>query len=68
MLNPNQFGFRKSYSIESALLRQKELILRGIEQKLFTLGIFVDFSKAFVHIRHQTLLKTLQPTVSEQYF
>lgn len=60
ILIPNQFGFRKGYSTESALLKQKELILQGIEQKLFTLGIFVDFSKAFDRINHRTLLKKLE--------
>lgn len=59
VLTTKQFGFRQHSSTELALLRQKELILTNIENKLITLGIFVDFSKAFDRMNHRTLLLKL---------
>lgn len=59
MLSPRQHGFRKGYSTESALLMQKEIVLKNIELDNPTLGVFVDYSKAFDSISHETLLKKL---------
>lgn len=59
LFTDSQFGFRQGLSTESALLKQKELILQNIENKLLTLGIFVDFSKAFDCINHDILLDKL---------
>lgn len=47
-------------STELALLTQKEVILQGFEEKKLTLGIFVDFSKAFDRINHRTLFSKLE--------
>lgn len=52
----SQFGFRKGFSAESALLYQKEILSQNIENKLLTLGVFVDFSKAFDSLHHDILL------------
>lgn len=60
IITNSQFGFRKHLSTESALLTQKEIILQAIENKLVTLGVFVDFSKAFDRINHVILLKKLE--------
>lgn len=38
------------------MLRQRELILTDIENKMITLGIFAEFSKVFDKIKHRTLL------------
>lgn len=54
-----QYGFRASRSTESALLAQKEAILENIENKLMTLGIYIDFSKAFDSFNHELLLAKL---------
>lgn len=60
VITKSQYGFRSGFSTESALLFQKELILKNIEAKKFTLGIFLDMSKAFDRIIHETLLGKLQ--------
>lgn len=52
LISQSQFGFRKGFSTESALLVQKEIILKNIENKLSTLGIFLVFSKAFDCLDH----------------
>lgn len=59
VITPSQYGFRPGLSTQSALLYQKELILNNIEAKRITLGIYVDFSKAFDTINHVTLLQKL---------
>lgn len=60
IISDAQFGFRKGRSTESALLRLKEIILDHIENKFFTLGLFIDFTKAFDSIDHSTLLHKLE--------
>lgn len=55
LLTDCQFGFRKHRSTEHALLVQNDFILNNLERKLLTLGIFVDFTKAFDHINHEIL-------------
>ena len=52
-----QFGFRKCYSTESALLFASELLYKFYEKKEIALGVYVDFSKAFDCLDHQILLK-----------
>lgn len=59
IINASQYGFRPGLSTETALLNQKEFILGNIEEKKLTLGIFVDFTKAFDRINHDTLLLKL---------
>lgn len=59
IMTPFQFGFTKQRSTETALLTQKEIILDAFEKETYTLGIFVDFSKAFDRINHITLIKKL---------
>lgn len=60
IITTSQFGFRKGRSAELALLTQKELILDAIESKLLTLGVFIDFSKAFDRINHDILIRKLE--------
>lgn len=60
ILSPHQFGFRRGMSTELALLTQKELILNSFEKKLLTLGVFIDYSKAFDRINHEVLYAKLR--------
>lgn len=55
-----QYGFRKKRSTESALLAQKEIILDNIENRLLTLALYLDFSKAFDRVSHELLLNKLK--------
>lgn len=56
----SQFGFRQKRSTETALLTIKEELIANIEKRLYTLGIFVDFSKAFDLVIHDLLLHKLR--------
>lgn len=59
LITKHQYAFRKNMSTQLALLEQKELILNNFEERLLTLGVFVDFSKAFDSINHDLLLSKL---------
>lgn len=54
-----QLGFRKGRSTELALLPQKDIILQSFEDNKLTIGIFVDFSKAFDSLNYHSLLLKL---------
>lgn len=58
-LHSFQHGFRKNCSTETALLKQKEIILQNFSQHKLTLAIYIDFSKAFDSLNRQTLLDKL---------
>lgn len=60
LLCSSQYGFLKGKSTETALLAQKEIILKAFENKNTCVGVFIDFSKAFDRINHQTLLEKLE--------
>ena len=58
---PNtQFGFRKKLSTSHAISLLVNTITKSMNQKKKTLGIFLDFSKAFDLIDHKILLEKLQ--------
>jgi hypothetical protein len=59
ILNNSQFGFRKKHSTTTALIVLVDKILNGFNNGEVTLGIYLDFSKAFDTINHSILLKKL---------
>ena len=54
-----QFGFRKGYSTEYAILETVEKLKSAVDDHKITSGIFLDFSKAFDTINRHILLEKL---------
>ena len=59
LLYENQFGFQQSNSTEHALLQLVKEVKQSFENGEYTLGVFVDLSKAFDTVDHEILLKKL---------
>jgi hypothetical protein len=59
LLSTNQYGFRKGRSTEHAIIELVDKITRAIDQGKYTIGIFLDLSKAFDTINHKILIKKL---------
>ena len=60
LLYGKQFGFQKGHSPEHAILQFVEKLNQPFKKNEFTLGVFVDLSKAFDAVDHQILLKELK--------
>ena len=54
-----QFGFRKNHSTEMALIEIIDNIRQSIDDNNFTLGLYIDLTKAFDLVNHQILLNKL---------
>lgn len=52
ILSDSQLGFRKGRSTETTLLTIEEIIVQNIDNRLYTLGLFIDFSKVFDSFSH----------------
>ena len=55
-----QFGFQSGYSTNNAIIRFADKNFDSFEQEQFTLGIFINFSKAFDTVDHSILLKKMK--------
>ena len=60
ILSKHQYGFRKNRSTELAIIELVEKITKGIDGGKYTMGIFLDLSKAFDTINHGILIKKLE--------
>ena len=54
-----QFGFRKGHSTTQALIELTDNIKRGLDNKQYTCGIFIDLCKAFDTVDHNILLNKM---------
>ena len=59
ILYDKQFGFQSEHSTEHAILQFTNQILQSFSQDKFTIGVFIDLSKAFDTVDHHILLKKL---------
>jgi hypothetical protein len=55
----NQFGFRRKRGTSDAIRTLLDTFYDGLSEKKLTIGVFIDFSKAFDTIDHSLLLKKL---------
>lgn len=56
----NQSGFRQQHSTTTALLNISDNIIRGLDEKLATALVLLDFSKAFDTVDHDLLCAKLR--------
>ena len=52
----NRYGFRKEHSTYMALLKMINDITNELENKNYSLGVFIDLSKAFDTVYHKILI------------
>ena len=60
LLSDSQYGFRSNRSTSHALIETVEDITNAIDQKLHSVGIFIDLKKAFDTIHHDILINKLE--------
>ena len=59
VFSDSQFGFREKHSTSHAILNFLDNVARATDNHLHTIGILLDFSKAFDTINHEILLRKL---------
>ena len=59
VLFEGQYGFRQNHSTELAVIEMTEKITKSLDEKHYSVGIFVDLKKAFDTINHNILIEKL---------
>ena len=59
ILTESQYGFQSKRSTNHAIIELVDKITKAIEKNEFTVGIFLELSKAFDTVNHNILLKKL---------
>ena len=59
ILSNSQYGFRENHSTSMALIDFYDKVSKSIDERKFTIGIFIDLKKAFDTIDHKILLSKL---------
>ena len=59
IIDPNQCGFQKGISTQDAIINLTERIYQNLKDRLSTLAVFIDFSKAFDTVNRSILLRKL---------
>ena len=57
LLFHKQFGYRKGQSTQHALIELTNSIYDSFNENKYTLGVFIDLSKAFDTVNHKIILK-----------
>ena len=60
ILFEKQFGFQKNMSTDYAVCELSNSLLKSFDEGKFTLGVFIDLSKAFDTVDHEILLSKLK--------
>ena len=68
VLYNKQFGFRSGCSTSDAILHYVDDCVTALDNKLYTVSIFLDFSKAFDTVNKDIMLRKLDKAwFSRQY-
>ena len=59
MLYKKQFGFQKGHSTDHTIVQLADQIHEMFDKNIYTLGVFIDLSKAFDIVNHKILLKKI---------
>ena len=60
ILHQNQFGFHSKLSTTMALLELPDKLSAAIDDKLITIGVFIDVAKTFDTVDHKILMVKLE--------
>ena len=59
LLCPSQYGFRSNMSNSHAISESVEEITNSLDNNKYSIGVFIDFKKAFNTVDHDVLAKNI---------